>query len=211
MRESNPDSSELGLTTHRIEALTDGVFAIAMTLLVLNLQLPAIQAALTKVELHNLLIQQMDKFWNYALSFILLAVFWIIHHQQFHSIRRTDRRHLWISIFILMFVALVPFSTSLADHYPADWMSEFFFGSNLFILGVLFNVNWRYATGKHRLVDRNLDPEHIALGKRRGMIIPIFSLLAMVIAFLNPGLCSYIYLFIPVSLSLRPFRTISKN
>ncbi len=207
MADFSQENSEIGLITRRIEALSDGVFAIAMTLLALNLHIPAMTKDLTQAGLHVLLIGQADKFLNYLLSFILLAVFWIIHHQQFHLIKQTNRTHLWINIFILMFIALVPFSTSLADHYPNDWVSELFFGSNLFILGMLFSWNWHYATQKHRLVDSNLDARRIALGKRRGMVTPVVSFLAIILSLIKPQLSSYIYILIPILLQLPPFRS----
>jgi len=206
MRASNSDASEPGMTTHRIEALTDGIFAIAMTLLVLTLDLPEVEKGLTQVRVHNLLIGQMHKFFNYALSFVLLAVFWIIHHQHFHVIKRTDHKHLWINIFTLMFIALIPFSTSLVGDYPEDWMDEFFFGSNMFILGMLLNWSWTYATKGYRLVNRGLDPRRIALGKKRGAIIPFVALLAMVLSLINPLMSSYVYILIPIILSLPQFR-----
>ena len=182
-----------------------------MTLLVLNLHIPAITKGLTQAGLHILLIEQADKFLNYLLSFILLAVFWIIHHQQFHLIQRTDRTHLWINIFILMFIGLIPFSTSLAGHYPNDWMAELFFGSNLFILGMLFSWSWHYATQKHRLVASNLDARRITLGKRRGMVTPVVSFLAIIVSLIKPQLSSYVYILIPILLQLPSFRFWSKN
>ncbi|NAS89798.1 hypothetical protein C4E24_08740 [ANME-1 cluster archaeon AG-394-G21] len=95
------DASGLGMTTHRIENLADGIFSIAMTLLVLSLTLLEARTDLTlTVELQDLLFGQTHKFFNYALSFILLAIFWIIQHDQFHFIKRTDRIHLWLNKFI---------------------------------------------------------------------------------------------------------------
>lgn len=210
MTASSSDASELGMTTRRIETLTDGIFAIAMTLLVLNLDLPEVGKELTEAGLHDLLIAEMPIFFNYALSFILLAIFWIIHHQQFHFIKRTDRKHLWISIFTLMFIALIPFSTSLVGDYPDDRMAEFFFGSNMFALGVLFNRNWAYATKGHRLVEASLDPRRIALGKKRGAVIPLVSLLAVLLSLIHPRLSSYTYILIPIILSLPQFRDKSR-
>ena len=207
MRVSNSNNvSEPGMTTHRIEALTDGIFAIAMTLLVLTLDLPKVGKELTQVGLYNLLIAQIDKFFNYALSFILLSIFWIKHHQQFYFIKRTDQGYLWINIFILMFVALMPFSTSLVGDYSNDWMAELFFSSNMFVLGMFFYWGWVYATKGHRLVDHNLDQQRIALGKKRGAIIPLVSLLAMVLSLIKPQLCSYVYILIPIILSFPQFR-----
>ncbi len=210
MRVSRSDASELGMTTHRIEALTDGIFAIAMTLLVLTLDLPELEKGLTQTGLHQLLLAQRDKFLNYGLSFVLLAIFWIIHHEQFHVIKRTDRKHLWINIFALMSIVLIPFSTSLVGDYPDDWMAEFFFGSNIFIIGVLFNSNWAYATKGHRLVEASLDRRRIALGKKRGAVSPLVSLLAMGLSLIHPQLSLYVYILIPLILFLPQFRQKSR-
>ena len=207
MTASSSDESEPGMTTHRIEALTDGIFAIAMTLLVLTLDIPEAKTELIQtVELHRMLIGQMHKFFNYALSFLLLAIFWVKHHQQFHFIKRTNRKHLWINIVTLMFIALIPFSTSLIGDYNDDRVAEFFFASNLFIIGMLFLWNWVYATKGHRLVDRSLDPQRIALWKKRGAVIPLVSLLAMVLSLTNPQFTFYAYLLIPIILALPHFR-----
>ena len=184
------------MTTHRIEALTDGIFAISMTLLVLTLALP--EAGKGIAEVHNLLVGQSDKFFNYALSFVLLAIFWIRHHQQSHLIKRTDAGYLWINIFFLMFVALMPFTTSLVGDYPNDSMAEVFFAINMLMLGILLTSNWVYATNHHRLVDNSLDSRSIALGKKRGLITPIVAVLAMGLAFVAPQICSFLYLLIPI-------------
>jgi TMEM175 potassium channel family protein len=196
------EEQDLGLTTNRIEALTDGIFAIAMTLQVLSLNLPETAGILNEAGLHHLLINQFDKFFNYARSFLLLAIFWIIHHQQFHQIIKTDRKHLWINIFMLMFVALIPFSTTIVGNFNNDWMAEFFFGGNLFFVGLFIQLNWLYATNRHRLVRKNYPQEKIDIGKRRGMVTPLISLLAMGISTINPSLASYTYLIIPAILLL---------
>jgi len=201
------DDMELGMTTKRIESLTDGIYSIAMTLLVLNLALPGIGTGLMPaIELHELLFRQTHEFLNYVLSFILLAIFWNRHHQQFHFIKRTDPTHLWINIFILMFVAMVPFSTSLMGDYPDETIAKLFFGLNLFILGSLNALSWMYATKDHRLVDRGLDPRHITVGLRRGAVIPVIVLVAMVLSLITPHWSSCVYLSIPIILAHPWFR-----
>jgi uncharacterized membrane protein len=192
------------MTTHRIEALTDGIFAIAMTLLVLTLALP--EAGEGLAEVHSLLIGQMDKFFNYALSFVLLAIFWIRHHRQSHFIKRTDGRHLWINIFFLMFVALMPFTTSLVGDYSEEPLAEVFFAANILMLGVFLTWNWVYATNNHRLVDRSLDLPTIALGKKREVVAPLVAILAMGLAFIDTNISSYSYLLIPVILQVIELR-----
>ena len=193
------------MTTHRIEALTDGIYAIAMTLLVLNLALPEVGTD-QAVQLHDALFGQAHKFFNYALSFILLAIFWIIHHDQFHFIKRIDRNLLWLNIFCLMFVALIPFSTSIIGDYPDETIAKLFFDSNLFMLGLFNSLNWVYATKGYRLVDRSIDPRRIAIGKRRSAVTPIVALMAMGLSVITPQWSSCVYFLIPVLLAHPQFR-----
>ena len=204
---TKPDDLELGMTTHRIENLADGVYSIAMTLLVLNLALPEVGTDMTlTTELHTLLFGQTHKFFNYALSFILLAIFWGLQHQQFHFIKRTDHTHLWINICSLMFVALIPFSASLISDYPGETTAKLFFDLNLFVLGILSALNWTYATKNYRLVDHSLDPRRIAAGNKRDAVIPVVALMAMVLSLITPHWSSCAYLLIPVLLAHPRFR-----
>lgn len=195
-----------GLTAHRIEALTDGVFAIAMTLLVLGLNLPETGRALSRDGLHILLLKQAHTFFNYFLSFFLLAVFWIVHHQQYSPVKRTDRVHLWMSMFILMFIALIPFSTTLLSDYPGDQTAQIFFGLNMFCVGFLFLISWLYTTQDFRLIDKDYDPRRINLGTRRTLVVPLVALLSILCSFFYPSISSRLYLLIPVILALPMFK-----
>ena len=202
MPESSRDKPSVPLSTSRIEALTDGIFAIAMTLLVLTLTLP--DATQTRLNLSELLAAQWPKFFNYALSFLLLAVFWIVHHQQFHYIRRTNRTHIWINIGILMFVALVPFTTDVAGDYSRQTIAELLFSGNLLILGLLFLLNWVYACHNHRLVDADLSRRAIFRGTIRNCITPGVAAISMIVALFIPRWGLTVYLLIPV-IELHPW------
>jgi hypothetical protein len=149
----------------------------------LNLALPEVGTD-QAVQLHDALFGQAHKFFNYALSFILLALFWNVHHVQFHFIKRTNRTHLWINIFCLMFVVLVPFSTSLTGDYNHEAIAKLFF---------------------------DLDPRRIAIGKRRGAVTPIVALMAMGLSVITPQWSSCVYLLIPVLLAHPQFRYIKST
>lgn len=208
------NKSEILLTTKRLEALTDGIFAFAMTLLVINLTFPDAVSGAPNASLVDLLLGQVGKFFNYGLSFMLLAVFWIVHHQEFHAIKRVDSKLIWINIFLLMFVALVPFSTDVAGDFPGQIISQAFFAANLLILGLLFFLNWFYATRKHKLVDPDLSNEIIKRGTRRSIVTCSVSLLVFMTAFVIPSWCTIFYLLIPIILFLKPFGgklTLHKN
>lgn len=204
MPEERSDKPRFELTTRRLEALSDGIFAFAMTLLVLTLTLP--DATQTKLSLSQLMADQWPKFFNYTLSFLLLAIFWVIHNQEFHVIRRTDRGHIWINIGILMFVALMPFSTDVTGSYSNETLAEILFSANLLILGLLFLLNWWYACSNHRLVDHDLDREIIARGIRRGCITPVVAAISMVLSFFIPRWALTVYMLIPIIQLLPWFR-----
>ncbi len=88
-----------GLGKTRVEALTDGVFAIAMTLLVFGITIPAVAQDAPAAAFQQKLLELWPKFLTYGISFIVLGIYWVGHHNQFHYIRRTDRMLLWINIF----------------------------------------------------------------------------------------------------------------
>lgn len=191
---------DFGLTTRRLEALTDGIYAIAMTLLVLNLHIPDRILALGEAGAHQVLIDQAPKFFHYGLSFILLAVFWIGHHKVFHLIERTDRSHTWINVFYLMFVALIPFSTSLIGHYPEDWLDELFFSLNIFAIGSLSLANWLYASRGRRLTGPEITPALAATISWRAAVVPLVATLAAMLALIRPAWTPYSLLLIPIIL-----------
>lgn len=190
------------MSTSRIETLADGIFAVAMTLLVVNLHIPE-SIRLTDMQLHVVLINQAHKFSNYLISFLLTAVFWISHHRQHHFIKRTDYVHLWINIFILMFVVLVPFSTSLVGDYGGTKTAEAFFAVNMIIIALLFLVNWLYATKNYRLIESDTSYEIIKDVTRRISLFIAVSVLALILSFFVPPWSSLTYLLIPIGMNVK--------
>ncbi|MEE9912846.1 MAG: DUF1211 domain-containing protein [Deltaproteobacteria bacterium] len=199
------DHSKSIMPVSRINALSDGVFAVAMTLLVVNLSIPE-NIRLTDTQLHVVLMNQAQKFSNYVISFLLTAVFWITHHRQHHYIKRTDTIHLWINIFILMFVVLVPFSTSLVGDYGGSTTAEVFFAGNMMMIAVLFRANWLYATKKGRLIEPDADQEKIQDGMQRSSLFIAVCFLAFILSLLIPRWSSLTYLLFPIGVYLRRFK-----
>lgn len=164
-----------GLTKARIEALTDGIFATVMTILVLTLHVPQLNVP------EQDLSAEIQALWPsiliYALSFITLGLYWVGHHTQFHYIKRVDRVLLWINILFLMSIGFIPFSTSLLQDYPWPPTAVRVYGGNLIANGLLLLATWWYATSGQRLVDRDLDPHIITTVKYRILFGPsVFSL-----------------------------------
>jgi uncharacterized membrane protein len=117
-------SYETGLSKNRIESLTDGIFAVVMTLLVLDISVPQIASShynvgsvAAETELVKRLFDLWPKILGFGISFIILAIYWMAHHRQFHYIKHLDHTLVWINIIFLMAACLLPFSTSLFADY----------------------------------------------------------------------------------------------
>jgi uncharacterized membrane protein len=162
-----------GLRASRIEALTDGVFAVIMTLLILDLRVPEIDAAHVAAKLPAALLALWPKLFSYALSFVMVGVFWVGHHNVLHFVRRSDRAFLWINILFLMTITFIPFSASLIGRYSQSRVAVVLYGANLIASTLALYLTWRYALSGHRLVDRDVRPEVIRGGSQRILIGPV--------------------------------------
>ncbi len=185
------------LSTRRMETLTDGVFAIAMTLLVLDFKVPTIPEGSSVNALPKLILDLWPNFFNYVQSFMLLGIFWIVHHRQFHYIKFIDRGLLWLNIGSLMFIALIPFSTSLIAEYGHVQIGALIFECNLLAIGCLFYVQWWYVMRKRHLLDPNLSVQKIMLIRKRNLLVPIVSLVAIGLSFFNAEWSEVAYFAIP--------------
>jgi len=187
----------LELSTSRIEALTDGVFAIAMTLLVLNFEVPNPLEGKGAFELHETLVQLWPNFLHYVMSFLLLSLFWIKNHQQYHFIKRSDQKFLWLSLISLLFICLIPFTTSLVSDYGDMPIAAIIFELNLLAAGAAFYLQWHYATRDRQLVDPNLDVRVITLYRLSSLVTPIISVAAIGISIFHPRIGTGLYFLVP--------------
>ncbi len=182
----------------RIEALTDGVYAIAMTLLALNLTIPQLIEEMNEVRIGEILSGMMLQLDDYILSFMLLAIFWIIQNEQMHYIRKTDRSLIWIQIFSLIFIVLIPVTTSLIAFYGNFQICDVIFETNILIIGLIFLAGWFYIKGNPHLTHEAADKATIDKLKIRPLLIVVFSVIALLVSFLMPGWSTSLYFLLPV-------------
>jgi len=179
------EQHDVWMTTKRIETLVDGVFAIALTLLVLNINLPQITGKVTDPLLWQYLVNLSQELFIYGFSFLLLASFWRAHHQQFFYIKRSDSNLIWLNVIWLMFVALVPFSTNFVSNYGSHVLAMLFFNINMLLIGLFFIFNWSYAKRKNYFID-GMTSEHYKVVRKIDYILPIAAMLAIAITFVSP-------------------------
>jgi uncharacterized membrane protein len=189
---------EGGFSKTRLEFLTDGVFAIVMTLLVLEIAVPELSHSEVATELPRQLFELWPIVLSYVTSFIILGVFWIFNNEMFRYIKRANRTLLWITIFYLMFVAFIPFSTALLGEYGDQQISVIIYAINITIAGFWVNVQWWYATKNHRLVDSDLDSDFVRMMSRRLPVWPIMYLIAIAVSFVSIETSLIMYIATPL-------------
>jgi len=167
----------------RLEAFADGIFAIAATLLTLNL-------AVTEGHPlgHELLIIW-PQYAAYAISFVTIGIIWINHHTVMHQIAHVDRTFLTLSVLFLAVIAFIPFPTRLlAQHIQDDGAqaAALLYGSTLTLTAVFFNVIWRYAAWGRRLLRQDAEEKAVQGISRSYALGPPIYLAATVVAFKSP-------------------------
>jgi uncharacterized membrane protein len=190
------------METARLETFSDGVFAIATTLLILDVKLP------TGSSVTHGLLQIWPSYAAYAISFPTIGIMWINHHSVFRQIDRLDRTFLTISVVFLMVVAFVPFPTRvLADHLHHDaTAAAFFYGLTMTVMACMYACLWFYAAAGRRLIATDAD-QRVVSGISRSYIpgVPLYAL-AAASAFLSSwlalGLFAGIALFYVLESSL---------
>ncbi len=197
----------------RIETLADGVFAIAMTLLAFNLTVPEVLPTEDPaVVLPGELVGLLPRFVIYAISFVVLGIYWVAHHAQFRVIHNADRPLLWINILFLMLVAFVPFSTSLMSRYWTAPVAVQVYGLVLILIGGAGYLHWWYATSGRRLVPGSTPDSLIRAAKRRIVIAPAVCAIAIAFSFVSTAVSIALYALLipfyiaPASLDRHVFR-----
>ncbi|MDO8842153.1 TMEM175 family protein [Methanocalculus sp.] len=178
---------------NRLEALTDGMFAIAMTILVLGIEVPATS---TYPDAVSLVLGLLPELYHYTLAFGMLMILWVVHHRQFGVVDHIDSTILWLSGISLLFIALIPFSTSLATEYGEDPLAPIFLEANLLVIGCIYAVIWQY-TARNRLLKPTIDQDRIRVTTYRTLIVPITSIIAITFALAGSTWSTIAYLAIP--------------
>lgn len=174
--------------TQRIEAFSDGVFGIALTLLVLGIKVPQLEDLHAGKSLLQALGSQWPAFCAYLISFFTILIMWIQHHRLFVLIRRADLPFMYLNGFLLLIVTFVPFPTELlAEHFlheEARTASLFYTGTYVFI-GIAYNLVWHYAAYKRRLIGKDVDDRAVREVTFQYLFGPVVFFASFALCFFN--------------------------
>jgi TMEM175 potassium channel family protein len=178
----------------RLEAFSDGIFAIAATLLVLEITVPHLEEP---GELGQALLDLWPSYLAYATSFLTIGIMWVNHHSVFRQIGETDHRFLFINLGLLMLIAFVPFPTILLADYAWGGNGEaaaLTYGITLTITALFFNLLWRYAAWNNRLLRPDADPVEVSGISRAYLPGPFMYGGATLVALVSPEASAALFL-----------------
>lgn len=197
-RAESSDQEELDVPSgSRITTLADGVFAIVMTLLVLGIDVPEVPHDQLEDELIGSILQVWPKIAAYVVSFLVLGIYWVGHHTQFHFMRGVDRAALWLNIGFFMMVSLVPFTTRLVGHYGSEGFPLLVYGLNLILISTMLLLHWWYVAS-HDLLDETADEELVRDATRRILVGPAIYAVAIAVSFFDGRIALLVILAAPV-------------
>lgn len=187
------------MSKHRLEAFSDGVFAIVITLLVLELRLPAVSYD----ALGRSLLQLLPSISAYALSFLLIGMYWVYHHHAYTLIDGVDGVLLWLNIVFLLLISFMPFPTMMLGRYPGQTLPVVFYGCNLLLANLHGLAMLLYLKRAPQLASRRLTP---ALHRRQLTVYIVVNSLYLAnigLAFVLPRVALTIFAAMAVYLMVR--------
>jgi len=185
------------MSTGRIEAFSDGVFAIVMTLLILEIHVPTVTGENLSTALGKSLLALMPKFLSYILSFGIVSIWWVAHHHFFDVLQKSDRGLLWFNNLFLLCLASVPFPTALMGDYPAARIAVMTYASVMALAGLSFSWMRYYAFFIARLAHTNLDRQLMKGAMLKSVLNPLLHVLAILVAFASTRAAIGLLVIIP--------------
>ena len=180
----------------RLEAFSDGVFAIVITLLILDIRFPDVEYSQFK----ETFVSLMPRILAYVMSFIIIGLYWVVHHNSMHAMRRTDRGFLWLNILLLLCVSFIPFPTSLLGRYPFQAGPIIVYGITLILCNVVGYVMLLYVHYRPHLAVPEFSEQYLRRHTPVYAVVNGSYLGAILLAHLFPLLSYMIYIAVIVVL-----------
>jgi uncharacterized membrane protein len=184
-----------GTSLDRLAGISDGIFAVGMTLLVLGLSLPAVSAVRSEGDLWHALLGLGPNVLVYTMSFMTLGIFWVGQGTQLNLLARSDRNYSWLQLVFLFAVTLVPFSTGLLARFPAYRVALVVYWLNIVLLGSALFAGLQYGLRAHLLKEMET-PEAAALMRGRILIAQSLYAFATATSIVFPTWVSIVLIFL---------------
>lgn len=189
----------------RLILFTDAVFAIAITLLIIEIKVPEIHGAITENNFIEAMVTLIPKFSGFAISFFIIGLYWFVHHTMFGYVINYTSKLIWINIIFLFSIVIMPFSTAVYSEYStneeyASLISPFaVYVANICFTGIMNFVLLSYIFNpKNNISEHSPSNYNIKLAKKRALIIPIIFIITLIITYFIPGYGRLFLFSIPI-------------
>ena len=184
--------------TTRVEAFSDGVMAVAITILVLEIKLPHLNSDVSDTDALLAMKALLPQIFTFILSFVMLAIFWVNHHQFMHSISSVNRSVLWLNNHLLFWLCLIPFPTAFLGDQPFLKTAVGLFAACMFCAAVSFFLLRWYALTKSQLTHQHISNDYIKTSLRKSAIAPILYAISIAGAFISVYISYAIFIAVPL-------------
>lgn len=181
----------------RLISLSDGIYAFAMTLLAVNVDLPDLRTSASQAQVTEAVLAMGSQLFVYASSFLLVALYWLISRRTFHWVVREDSTLTWLTLFQLMGVAFLPVATGLFDEHASVPIVVVVYAGTLLAIGLVGQLSWNHAQ-RAKLIDPNANPHLIRYYAFRGNFTIAVYLLLLVAGIFVPEYARLVLLLLVV-------------
>ena len=203
MAEAGHSSNKLHFQLDRISFFTDGVFAIAITLLVIEFKVPVVEHP-TDATLWARLSHMGLLLLGFLISFCIVGYYWSVHHRIFGYVEKYTSRLIWLNLMFLFSVVLLPFTSGLLGEYASETELHLPYGiyvANICFTAIMNAMLWFYVSNpKHDILTHKISRERILLGFYYTLVVPILFLISFIVSIYEPTIGRLIPIIIPIVL-----------
>jgi len=196
----NPPLNELAnyVNQERLVFLVDGVFAITMTLLVLELRPPDLETTNLAAALQAML----PRLYIYLIAFYSIANHWVVHQRMFRHITGMDTTMLWLTILSLLFITLIPAATAIVGRFPGEQLAVACFSANSFLQAMSVWMFWAYVVKNQKQFASNSEPRLLAITSQVWLVIALGWLVSIPLSFINVYIAYAAWIILPNAVGL---------
>ena len=199
MEDKGSENLETAEWRIRLRFLADIIFASAMTIMILNIEIPDFGHITETKELAIFLGKQLNNMWVFFIAFVVIAVYWMKHLEHFSAILIVNQTFIWFQLLFLGSIMLIPFWNTYITHFPENVAIRVFLSANMVLVGLFSYLSMNYAANpKHRLLHDEVPDEMIKEAKRQILTEPAIAILAAGLAFIDPDYWDIAFILVPL-------------
>ena len=204
MSNDSYDSIKIQEWRGRLKFLCDIVFATAMTIMILNINIPDFGHITSTGALTKFLINELNNMLGFFISFIVIAVYWLKHLEHFSCVKIVDQNFIWLQLLFLSFIMLIPFWNTYMDRFPDNIAIKVLLSFNMVLIGLFSFLSLNYASNPtHQLIPDAISKELLSNTHLQILTEPLIAILAAGLVYLNPILWDISFILVPVLFMLR--------